>query len=223
VGGDSLVELGDARSLSDSGKSLAAARGPYDVVLTSPPYRDSRSTVQYGAASALCLSVVGRIEGLETLVMPGGDIDGTCLGGRRRKVGLNRGFKEYWAGNASGIAGRSVATFLADYEDTCNAIASSVVHGGKAILIVGRRSKGGFRLKLDEFTVDRFEAQGFELISRHERVLQYKRLPARINRFARSQLSAFRARGIVSTMTTEIVLVLKRKRGGARGQKAIKS
>jgi hypothetical protein len=44
--------------------------------MTSPPYGDSRTTVQYGAASALCLSVVSRLCGLEQLGMLGREIDG---------------------------------------------------------------------------------------------------------------------------------------------------
>jgi site-specific DNA-methyltransferase (cytosine-N4-specific) len=212
--GDSLVELADARSLLDSGKSLAAARGPYEVVLTSPPYGDSRSTVQYGAASALCLSVVGRIDGLEHLMITGGDIDGTCLGGGPREAEPGEDFKRYWSGNADGAAGRSVAAFLADYDDICGAIASNLIPGGTAVLIVGRRSTGSYRLKLDDFTVSRFEARGFELISRRERILRYKRVPTRINRFARSHCPDIRARGIVNTMKTEIILVLRKRRSG---------
>ena len=208
--GNSLVELAEARSLLDSAKSLAAARGPYEVVLTSPPYGDSRSTVQYGAASALCLSVVGRINGLNHLMLPGSSIDGACLGGHRRKVIPSHDFKRYWAGDANSIAGRSVAAFLSDYNETCDGIVANVIPGGTAILIVGRRSTGGYQLKLDDFTVSRFEANGFELVSRRERALRNKHLPIRINRFARSNCLDVRARGLVNTMAKEIVIVMRK-------------
>src|SRR5260221_6810333 len=53
IPGEHYVALADARSLSNP-HDQARAHGPFDVVLTSPPYGDSRTTVQYGAASALC-------------------------------------------------------------------------------------------------------------------------------------------------------------------------
>jgi site-specific DNA-methyltransferase (cytosine-N4-specific) len=211
IEGDSFVELADARSLSDSRKCQAVARGPYEVVLTSPPYGDSRSTVQYGAASALCLSVVGQLEGLEHLLITGGAIDSVCLGGRQRHVSSSSDLKRYWAGSVNGAAWRAVATFLADYDEICDAISASLNPGGTAVLVVGRRSTGGYRLKLDDFTVSRLEARGFVLVSRQERALRHKRLPTRVNRFARSQCAIDRARGIVNTMASEVILVLKKR------------
>ena len=58
----------------------------YDVVLTSPPYGDSKTTVQYGATSGICLDVVTRLPGLEYLQRPRGQIDRDCLGSCRNLV-----------------------------------------------------------------------------------------------------------------------------------------
>jgi site-specific DNA-methyltransferase (cytosine-N4-specific) len=210
------IELANARSLSQPDSS-ARSHGPYDVVLTSPPYGDSRTTVQYGAASSLCLSVVARIKGLEHLALTGPMIDNACLGGHLRDVDFDVDLKRYWGGSAATRVGRSVRAFLADYDDICESIALNLRPGGKAILVVGRRFTGGSRLKLDEFTVERFEARGVSLVSREMRDLQYKRVPRRINRFARSCSDADRARGIVTTMNSEIILVLQKRtrlRGG---------
>src|SRR6266542_704784 len=76
---DSHVLLGTAQTLADPGCE-AARLGPYDVVLTSPPYGDSRTTVQYGAASSLCLIAVSQIKGFEDLYRRGREIDADCLG-----------------------------------------------------------------------------------------------------------------------------------------------
>jgi hypothetical protein len=206
----SFVELADARSVLSSSQSKVSTHGPYEVVFTSPPYGDSRSTVQYGAASALCMSVVSRINGLGHLAATGASIDGSCLGGRRRQAALDGPIKRFWAGKASSSAGRFVSAYLADYENACQAIASHITPGGKAIFIVGRRLTGGYRLRLDDFTVDRFESNGFELVARSERIIQNKKLPTRINRFARSSSPDIRSRGLVNTMGTEIVLVLEK-------------
>jgi site-specific DNA-methyltransferase (cytosine-N4-specific) len=210
VQGERHVALADARSLSCP-DSLAGANGPYDVILTSPPYGDSRTTVQYGAASSLCLAIVSQLNELGHLARPGSRIDRECLGGRLRDVQMLPDTKRYWAGAATGKTARSVATYLADYDEVCGAIANNIKPEGKAILVVGRRSTGGYRLKLDLFTVDRFLARGFDLISREVRLLQRKRVPRKINKFGASHSDEDRGRGIISTMTDEIILILQKR------------
>jgi hypothetical protein len=72
------VAVGSALNLTDS-SSLATRFGPFDVLITSPPYGDSRTTVQYGAASGLSLVWVSQIYGLEEFMSCGRDIDAGCL------------------------------------------------------------------------------------------------------------------------------------------------
>lgn len=208
--GVSEVHLGDARFLTET----VGHHGHFDVILTSPPYGDSRTTVQYGAASALCLFVVSKLGGLEHLGTLGRAIDQACLGSSSECPPLQASdadsFKRYWAGSVSNAAYRPVATFLLDYRKVCAGITEMLRPGGKAILIVGRRSTGGFRLKLDDFTVDEFGSHGLKLVERYERALQNKRFPRIINRFGRSLSEADRARGRLTTMRSEIVLVFQK-------------
>jgi site-specific DNA-methyltransferase (cytosine-N4-specific) len=211
VQGEVIVELVNARSLGESGESVVSTSGPYDIVLTSPPYGDSRTTVQYGAASSLCLSVASRLRGLDHLSIAGRIIDGACLGGRSRRLQSIGDLKRYWAGSLRNKAARSVVAFLEDYDETCAAISANLTAEGKAILILGRRSTGGYRLKLDRFTVDRLEARGLHLVSRTERSFRNKHAPRRINRFARSHSKKERTRGTVTTMAGEIILVMKKR------------
>lgn len=213
VAGQSHVALSSAGSLCLKEHPVRVL-GPYDIVLTSPPYGDSRTTVQYGAASALCLSVVAQIDGLQQLAATGGEIDGRCLGGTavgeggRELIDLHR----YWAGARTGQPARAVARFLAHYSVAWGAIADCMKFGGTAVLVVGRRSTGGRRVRLDEFTVDQLHARGFELVDRTTRGLHQKRVPRRINRFGRSALPAMQARGAVVTMSSEIILVMRKSR-----------
>lgn len=209
VSGERFVALGRVGARNGTADSVESL-GPYDVVLTSPPYGDSRSTVQYGAASALCLGVVARIEGLDHLAMAGNEIDSSCLGGRSVESSSRIDVKAYWAGARNTKLARKVDFFLSDYEKACEAIAKNVKPGGTAILVVGRRSTGGFRLKLDDFTVDCLARKGFELMAREARTLQRKRVPRRINRFGRSKSASTRKRGAVLTMAKEIVLILRK-------------
>lgn len=220
---ESEVHLADARSLVDG---LARPRRRlFDVIMTSPPYGDSRTTVQYGAASALCLSVVSRLKGLEHLGMTGGRIDATCLGGQYdrslRESYDSESLKPYWAGSPDSPSYRALSVFLYDYRKVCRDIAGLLKPGGKAILVVGRRSTGSFRLKLDDFTADELEKNGLTLMDRYHRVLHQKRFPRVINRFGRSTDEAERRRGRLTTMRNETILVLQKPANPSTRSKGI--
>lgn len=190
------------------------ALGPYDLVLTSPPYGDSRTTVQYGAASALCLSIVSQIDGFQQLASTGGEIDARCLGGPAEGEACHESIdlKKYWSGSRDRRPARAVKQFLSHYSEACDAIADCMKPGGIAVLVVGRRYTGGSRVRLDDFTVDHFLACGFDLVERTTRDLRQKRLPRHINRFGRSSSPEMRERGAVLTMTSEIILALRKSR-----------
>jgi site-specific DNA-methyltransferase (cytosine-N4-specific) len=210
--GRTLIALEDARSLSRTGRGSVSAAGPYDIVLTSPPYGDSQSTVQYGAASSLCMSVVSGLKGLEHLGLPGRSIDNGCLGGGGDFSASIPYMKKYWAGALENRFGRAMARFLADYDEACASIATNLKPGGTAIFVVGRRSTGGYRLKLDKFTIDCLSARGFELIRTEKRGLQQKHAPRVVNRFARDAERKHQRSAQVLTMDSEIIVVMKKKR-----------
>jgi site-specific DNA-methyltransferase (cytosine-N4-specific) len=123
---------------------------------------------------------------------------------------INGNIKQYWAGSCKSLRARSVAKFLYDYDLFCQSVSDCLKVGGKAILIVGRRSTGGFRLKLDKFTIDRLEKRGFRLVCSEERPLSQKRFPSKINRYARSLSETDRENGKVVTMQSEIILVMEK-------------
>ena len=203
------IEIGDARRQI----YLCSRAEKFDVVLTSPPYGDSRTTVQYGAASALCLEFVCRIEGFEEYFVKGSEIDASCLGGLGRPK-LASGIDElrpYWAGRKGTPYARRVSIFLEEYANVCAEIAGCIRPGGSVIFVVGQRSTGGFRVKLDQFTIDRFEAIGLRTMSVQQRRLEGKRLPRRINRYARSSSVTLRARGMTRTISSEIILAFRKK------------
>ena len=189
--------------------SSRALPSKFDLVITSPPYGDSRTTVQYGAASALCLDAVSHIDGFEEFFMQGVDIDRQCLGGSSRHS-LGREFtkepKRYWAGAQGSRKAATVATFLADISQIFAQLASLLKPGGQAVLVLGRRSVGGFRLKLDLFIMDCLERFGLRMESCQRRPLQDKRLPRTINRFGRASSKHVRAKGLTKTMSEELIL-----------------
>jgi site-specific DNA-methyltransferase (cytosine-N4-specific) len=209
--GRTQVELADARLLQ--GKATVDSwSGAFNVVLTSPPYGDSRTTVQYGAASSLCLDVVSRIDGFQEYFASGGSIDARCLGGVTPRVtGQLTNIRPYWAGRKGTRIARNVATILADYANACDGIAQCLRPGGTAVLVVGQRSTGGFRLKLDRFTADCLSSHGLVPVSIEHRRLREKWAPRRINRFARCASSEQRMKGRTRTMTNEVILEFQKR------------
>lgn len=192
-------------------QTMAAERNLFDVVLTSPPYGDSRTTVQYGAASALCLSVVSRLHGLEKLGIRGAAIDRNCLGGTSARIfdWDSVDLERYWRGGEARLK-RSVGRFVLDYIEAMRGVASSLKPNGTAILVVGNRSVGGARLELDRLTVEQGARAGLDLCDRRVRKFATKRVPHRVNRFGRCADESRRAAGGTKTMEEEVILVMRR-------------
>jgi hypothetical protein len=190
-------------------QALSNTIGRFDVILTSPPYGDSKTTVQYGAASAICLDIVSRLEGLEDKYVLGRDIDRSCLGGAKKSAEAFADLRRYWAGAPDSEGARRVSTFLADFACTCRRLANLVAPSGTLMMVVGRRSVRGFRVKLDEFAIAEMEALGYSAGKIQRRRLQQKRLPRAVNRFARATSAEQRMSGRVKTMDEEIVLTFE--------------
>jgi site-specific DNA-methyltransferase (cytosine-N4-specific) len=182
--------------------------GRFDVVLTSPPYGDSRTTVQYGAMSGICLDIVSRLHGLDALYAPGRDIDSSCLGGRKSQETLSN-MKKFWAGAPTGDGGKRVSAFLSDFARTCGQIANVIEPGGHMAMVVGRRCVDGFRVKLDDFAIAEMEARAFTTQKVERRRLRQKTLPRTINRFARAACPTLRETGKTITMSEEIIVTFR--------------
>jgi hypothetical protein len=179
----------------------------FDVILTSPPYGDSRTTVQYGAASGICLDVISRLPGLEQTYRPGGRIDADCLGTRGLPP-VSR-LKPFWSGAASGEAARRVSSFLGDFRNLCTHLRAALAPDGTIVMVVGRRSVGGFRVRLDEFAIATMKEAGLRCVAIERRALAEKTLPRVVNRFARSMDVERRVVGQVKTMDSEIILTFR--------------
>lgn len=189
---------------------VAAEVGLFDVVLTSPPYGDSRTTVQYGAASALCLSIVSRLHGLEELSVRGAVIDSECLGGpaSQKLDAKPLDLEPYWRSSEANLK-RSVERFVLDYNEAMVGIANALRPDGTVIFVVGNRSVGGARFALDQLTIDQAARVGLELYDRRVRKFETKRVPRSVNRFGRSTDGNRRAAGKTETMAEEVVLVMR--------------
>jgi site-specific DNA-methyltransferase (cytosine-N4-specific) len=207
------IITGDARYLS---RVLGAAKEskPFDVVITSPPYGDSRTTVQYGAMSALCLGVLRHLHGFNFEILRGGDIDARCLGGTFSRRGTSGAGtvvcpSRYWHGGVHNSARQIVERYLLDVELCCREISKLLRRDGKAIFIVARRSVGGWRLNLDQFLIDTFLRWKITLEGKSVRKIEGKAVPYFINKLGRI-LKKAKPSDRVSTMRVEYVLAFRK-------------
>lgn len=163
-----------------------------DLIISSPPYGDNKSTVSYGQFSYLQLCWIPGID------LPLGKasfqnayaIDSRSLGGSLR------GSLEYAGGlcAASDAAQKFIGTlqalgrrdlmakslaFLGDYERTLKGAASLLRPGGIAIWTLGDRTVGGVRLPLGDITADFLQRFGLITQGHLQRSIPQKRTPQR--------------------------------------------
>lgn len=181
--------------------------GRVDAIITSPPYGDSQSTVQYGGMSSLCLDVVSRIRDFEAYGAAGSTVDRVALGGRLEldTAEAKRILAGYWAGSAKNGRCRRAGVYLRDLQDGIRASAACLRPGGLFVTVVARRLIGGWRLRTDVFVADTLEAMGFAQVERKRRRIVAKVTPPMINRMARRAAGSGRVR--VRTMREEWILV----------------
>lgn len=146
-----------------------------DIVLTSPPYGDSSTTVAYGQFSALANQWLGNME-------RGRLLDNQLMGGRKatrfftfKSDLLNDQIREI-----EGIdrpRALDVVSFYKDYYSSIRNISVKVTHGGFVCFVVSNRTVKGVQLETDRITRDFFEEYGFKHIQTLSRAISNKRMP----------------------------------------------
>lgn len=176
----------------------------FDLVITSPPYGDSKSTVEYGAASGLCLDIISNLNGFWGYFKDGCKIDAECLGTGHSDLTID--LKKYWAGDELSKVGKGVARFLRDYYAACAAAAEHLKPGGRFVTVVGCRKATGISLRMDRFTEDTLLSLGFSADSKSERKLSWKKFPRFVNRYGGAGSDDVRSTGVTETMEAEHIL-----------------
>lgn len=174
-----------------------------DLIITSPPYGDSHTTVAYGQFSRLSNEWLGFSDA--------GKVDSKLMGGKK----VNSYFfdieelddaiekiKKYDLEN-NGDRYKEVISFYKDYLETIEAVAQTVKKGGYAIYVVGNRRVRNVELPLDVITYKMFEKFGYEHIVTHVRDILNKRMPSKAS-------PSNRVGGQISTMTNEYIVVMKK-------------
>jgi predicted RNA methylase len=146
----------------------------FDVVLTSPPYGDSRTTVAYGQFSTFSNEWLG-IKRARTL-------DKQLMGGCQAQSNITSGLiADYIAQVRKNDSKRSldVSAFYRDLESSIRTVAVAIKKKGKAIYVVGNRTVKGVQLPTDQFIAEKFEESGFCHLVTYQRAISNKAMPSK--------------------------------------------
>ncbi len=145
----------------------------FDIVLTSPPYGDSRTTVAYGQFSTLTNEWLG--------IEYARQIDNMLMGGKVSKEKYKSGIISHYINQIEKVSEKrafEVSAFYFDLEKSIDDVSKSVKRGGKIIYVVGNRLVKDVLLPTDQFIAEKFEARGFRHLLTYERLLANKAMPA---------------------------------------------
>ncbi|MBV6480292.1 MAG: hypothetical protein HGGPFJEG_03168 [Ignavibacteria bacterium] len=173
----------------------------FDVVLTSPPYGDSKTTVAYGQFSMFSNEWFG--------IKKARQIDNMLMGGRAVKEKYNHGVIANFINsieNESKKRALEVSSFYYDLETSISDVAKSVKVGGVTIFVVGNRRVKNIQLPTDQFIAEKFEEKGFNHILTYERQLGNKTMPSKNS-------PSNKAGDLKSTMSQEFIVVCKKMQG----------
>jgi 16S rRNA G966 N2-methylase RsmD len=172
----------------------------FDLILTSPPYGDSRTTVAYGQFSRLSSQWLD-FDNVRSL-------DNDLLGGKTGKYSVNFESKVLRetlekVADADEKRASEVASFYIDYRTSIKNVAASVRKNGFACYVVGNRKVKGVSLPTDEITVDFFAENNFRHVETIVRNIPNKRMPSK-----NSPSNVIGAKD--NTMTQELIVVLQK-------------
>ena len=171
-----------------------------DMVVTSPPYGDSFTTVAYGSFSKLSNQWLNIKEASQ--------IDKILMGGTKKnnlKIPIvncaeleliqikNNDVKRY----------EEVMLFLSEYQKSIENVGELVKKSGISCYVVGNRTVKGIQIPLDFITVEFFENCGFEHLDTFVRKIPNKRMP--------SKNSPTNEVGkLMATMSNEYIVVMRK-------------
>lgn len=145
-----------------------------DLVITSPPYGDSRTTVAYGQYSRFSNEWLGFTEAQQ--------LDSQLMGGVKSKQ-----IKKFASNILNDIIStiiskdenraKEVVAFFNDYETSIDNISKVVKKGGYICYVVGNRTVKGVNIPTDYITVDFFKNNNFIHLETIVRNIPSKRMP----------------------------------------------
>lgn len=175
-----------------------------DLIVTSPPYGDSKTTVAYGQFSRLANEWLGFSNPKK--------LDSMLMGGKKAKESFRFGFQlldnildkiKQNDRNTGKTRELEVVSFYKDYKSSINNISKVVKKNGIVCYVVGNRRVNNIELPTDEITKFFFEENGFKHIETIVRNIPNKRMPLKTSPSNQSGKT-------VRTMKQEYIVVMKK-------------
>ena len=167
----------------------------FDVVLTSPPYGDSRTTVAYGQFSFFANLWAGFDDASK--------IDNKLMGGRKVEKIFNEGIISRDIKKINVCDSRRALEVSSFYEDlgfSIDQVANTIKVGGFSIYVVGNRTVKSIQLKTDQFVAEKFEKNGFKHLFTYKRAIHNKTMPTKNS-------PTNKPGAVASTMQHEFIIV----------------
>lgn len=178
------LSLGDTASHLDWDSST-----DIDLVFTSPPYGDNRTTIPYGQASFLPLSLIPEgdlpLPPISDSTKNTNRLDGLSLGGNRRR-GVDHltehpevvSMLEHRVGDLEGFsesAQRRLGLFAVDLSESLSNLQDYLSPGAHCVFTVGRRNVDGKEIPVDKILEDFLSQSDYRVIDRYSREIRNKR------------------------------------------------
>jgi DNA modification methylase len=195
---DINVRICDFNSTTGIPKQLISD-GSIDMIVTSPPYGDSRTTVAYGQFSRWANEWFGfeDAKNLDSQLMGGNKVNEELFTTEsiRKELDLIRkkDEKRYF----------EVISFLNDYWLSMSHVSEAVRLGGMVCYVVGNRNVKGVQIPLDYFTAEMFEKCGFKHVTTIVREIPNKRMPSKTSPTNKPGEK-------VNTMSNEFIVILEK-------------
>ena len=173
-----------------------------DILVTSPPYGDSKTTVAYGQFSRLALQWLGYDDVAS--------LDNRLLGGKASKdieIKINSPTLKATINKIKVIDGkraREVLSFYEDFDKVVIQLSRVMAKNGYVCFVVGNRTVKGINIPTDKIMSEMFMAHGnYRYIETHTRAIPNKRMPS-LN--CPSNIAGQK----VTTMCNEFIFVLQK-------------
>lgn len=143
-----------------------------DLVITSPPYGDSKTTVAYGQFSRLSLRWLGLEE----------NVDKTSLGSKPKNITFNLPSKVLYEvlhkiADKDEKRAKEVFSFYDELFKAIQIITQKIKKNRYVCFVVGNRRVKSEELPTDKISADFFESQGFQHLKTIVRAISNKRMP----------------------------------------------
>ena len=178
----------------------------FDIVITSPPYGDSKTTVAYGQFSSFGIDWIKDLNPFGQAT--GNDVDRLGLG---VKGEINKNLSNHKVlqnildriGESDEKRAGDVLHFFNGYYNSIQNTASKLRDGGKVCYVVGNRTVKGHQIPMDQITASFFEESGLRFNDILVRQISSKVMPLRNSPTNVSGTTA-------KTMTEEYIVLLQK-------------